>query len=499
MLSQTYYYLCLMLFVEKKIGTDTDLEEIDCPTKGFAACLKQYLKSIGREIRVFGTGNGPFISFLKQCKHSFQYFANFLSVKKRNACQDNWTGDLIFTYIYSHQLKGQETLVLKDFKKIESLTNRKLTIVPYIILNDSKNLKQTVDELGKIQNINIALRENHLRIRDCLKVFSLSRKFRKLNIDNLRWGSVEVDDLIRESFQSDTRSVNVMDGLMNYCLMRNLKKEGRKIGHLIEWYEGQPSSNGLFFGYHKFYRGKNSVGYTGLPVTRNMMGVSPAIEQAKYGGCPDTISVIGEGYKELIQQFNPDFRVICVPSFRMDSIWKIHREGVAETGGLKSEELLLVLPSGRSMCRKMLNAVFASLDSFTEKKKYSIIIKNHPDNLKLTVDDYGVDSRNFSVGYVEGDLLKTASGKAGVIVSAEGSTLLELLVRGVNVIVFDQYTNLYGDILETYHIDMPHVYDMAGMKKAIQQLGESNQNYYGDVLLKSLAPINEETTGRLFA
>lgn len=496
LLSPVYYQLCLVQFAVSKINSNPAISEVICPTSGIKKCLDKYYKSNSRVKFFIKNRNSIFrnVYYWYLAVKSLLIRFNLVNKYSKRCAKD--IDCLIETDVFLNNVTEDGNYRAKDFKNAEKYTNHRLTILPYLQANDKPSQIVLLRRLYKVTNVDFIYREQYLNYKNLFEVAILKLHLIHLKQDMVLWYGIDVSDLLNESISKDAFSSNSIQALENFRFVENFYKEGGTIRKFIGWYEGQPSSILLHNAMHKFFPQVQTIGYTGLPITKNMIGVSQTDYMINQRFGPDLISVMGEKYTLVAKQFYDEVKVITAPSFRSDSMLNIsRRENLTDNGIFK---ILVVLPYTHELCRTLLDCLFDAIRATFEVSRVSVTIKNHPTNLGCTVTDYGVKEQNIKVSYIEGDLLQATEGMDIAVLSGEGSTLLELLIKGIPFICFDQYSNLYGDILEGYGIEIPRVYNSDEMKKELHNIRNKDYHYYGNELKKSLTPINKDTVNRLF-
>ena len=222
-------------------------------------------------------------------------------------------------------------------------------------------------------------------------------------------------------------SINSFYGLIkSKALFRFIKSSGIKVKGIVGWYEGQPSSNALFF---EVRRQTNipTMAYIATPVYEFNLALSPSKIQMKMKGTAEYFAIQGEMWKEQIKEYAPEIRIVRAPSFRYQSLFE---KSSARKGG---DEILLILPYSEKLSRDMILMV----DGLKTSKK-GITLKNHPYHVSKTLGDYGIEKKdlNHTYEFVQGNMVEALNGVNVAIVSMTTSAL-ELLVGGVKVIVWN--------------------------------------------------------------
>ncbi|MDE7433123.1 MAG: hypothetical protein K2N34_14585, partial [Lachnospiraceae bacterium] len=251
---------------------------------------------------------------------------------------------------------------------------------------------------------------------------------------------IDVTYIVNADIVSSIGSANSLYGILNYFFIKRIKETGIIVESLIGWYEGQPSSLGLFAAFHKNYSGKRSMGYEGLPIDMRTIQYAPSHMQWKYGIAPKQIGVIAEIFKKTAQQFESEMDTISIPPFRMQGAFG--RD--TEAGQIRTNKILVALPYGRRAGNYIINELNRIKDFF-KRKQISLLLKNHPVQQDWTLKEYGCNELEINYEFITGDF-DNAVDKADIVLTCASTTSYETALLGKPIIILA----LPSEIVLTY-------------------------------------------------
>ena len=437
--SSSFQNVCKLLLAKEIIDKDKDLQEIVVENRAMKKALKKYISKTDRKIRLFVRKKSntdarlfyAFYIFLDVWYKEYRKYKVIRKLSKNQIYQFDEPIYLIDTPVLSSHLKGKE-YTEAYFPDILEYTKENIYLCPTICFDNEMSLNELVFGLLHCTNYKFILKEMFWTKRDllqCLRypikniLYCRSKKvYRDLDVT-----SIVNCDLIKGLYCS-----NSIIGILNYYFIKNLLKTDISIKKLIGWYEGQPSSTGLFIGYQK-YSGKEAVGYAGCPMPENLINLYPSHLQGKSGISPKIIGIIGSYYSQMVTQYNRNQKFIILPAlrhaglYRDDSkIWK------------PEKEILIVLSYFMNSSKKLIRMINQVV---TKEMGYKIIFKNHPTRGHYTLQDYEETAGDYAYEFVTGDLISIIKGKS-LVIAAETTAGLEILAQGVPLILCEDINKL---------------------------------------------------------
>lgn len=282
----------------------------------------------------------------------------------------------------------------------------------------------------------------HFSVRDCI------------------FDGVDLTASIANSIRKDAWSRNSMFGILTgNVICRLISDYGLNPKKVIDWYEGQPSSNGMFRRLRRRFPEVSTMAYVVSPCVRNNLGLYPSEIQVQKRIVAEQYGIQGKSWEKMIREFCEQIVCRLAPSFRHQDVFEEQNEERTRNG------IVLVLPYYRESARQMLSVFFEALSEDDER---IITIKNHPANDSLEIKDYGIKEEKYSghiVAYENGPLLDVLQTKEVVII-AKSTSILEILLSGMPTIIYVPTGELGIDVVPDEADSYLHrAYDCEDMQK----------------------------------
>lgn len=473
-LSFSYKNICIILLAIFRVEQDGDINEIIVSCEEIKCVLQRYFKDKNRDIIIFadkgpaGFDVGGFISmviqniFLKsKVDHSWQ---------KPDLIQSGDHIILVDTEILaSHIRKGIYTDRL--FDNIEDLTDKKIVFMPQIVSDIASEQNGLIKKIRKYRSQNTVLKEQYLKWQDYLKLLFIPFWNRRFCKGKKYFNGIDVTPVINRDLKSSMATAQLQDCVLKHQLIRRMWQRKIEIETLVGWYEGQPSSLGMFAAYNKLYRKGKSIGYIGFAMDENWLSLAPSKEQIKQKVAPGQIGVIGEVFISAPKSFCKETKTVIFPAFRIK---------VDDTDYCKPEKgsLLVALSYTESASRRILKMI-KDIDEWLKDNHFKVYIKNHPQLSNRTLKDYGINELNCNYVFLD-QSFNEALKCADIVITAQSTTSYETVIHGKKVIVL----GMAGDITFTY---MPE--EWKGNRYGVA--------YDGEELIHLIIAFNDKKTERL--
>ncbi len=305
---------------------------------------------------------------------------------------------------------------------------------------------------GKLLSDVLHASEDHICIEDWIEpddfreVREYIRWCRKVSVPQCTFEGMDVTALVKEALRTGASNDNAMWGIVKgRALCRLVEQYGLKIKCLIDWHEGQPSSNAMIRRFRAKYPAVPTVACLPFPYEENLLSLHPSERQVASSIVPEYFTVMGRAWKKQMCQFSKDVKCVAVPSFRHQGIWDDTIEAAMERKGI-----LLILSYFVDCSTQLLTAFGEAIRGFDSANIGPIYIKNHPVNQGHHISDYGV-SESFFLGwdiiYISGDINKALHGKKMVVLAKTTSTM-EVMLSGA-------YTINYIPVGELSMVSLP--------------------------------------------
>lgn len=504
-MSSSFQNFCKILLAKEIIDDDKELILIVVGDKAYKHVLRQYICRQKKDIKIS-------VRKKKNKKKGFVYaiyifmdiwrkeFRNYLKIRrliKNQIYRFDKPICLIDTYVLTSRIKDGH---YRDryFENILKYTNENVFFCPTVSFDDNTSLEQVIFELLHCTDYKFILKEVFLKKRDYFKCFLYLLKVIKFCNSNKKYGELNFTRIVNCDLIHGLRNLNTMIGMLNYYFMKNLLNANIPIKKLVGWYEGQPSSIGLFAAYQKI-SGKEAVGYIGFPLFDILLfSVSPSALQSKMKMSPAVVGIIGSYYSTTVSQFNKNQKYEILPAFRNTNLYSKFNGEVE-----KKKEILVVLSYFKP---SSVNLILMINQIFTKEMGYKLIFKNHPTNSAFTLSDYGVEAGNYEYGFVNGNLMDHVLGKS-LVLAADTSSGLEIMANGVPLILCEELNTItFRPMLkEVFDGICGIAYNVDELKTQIERLLEKKYNkedfkqYRQYILEKMFTDANEQTVARCFA
>lgn len=442
-LSDTWKEICIAMVGIQRIQQNRQIEKVYCPSKEIAVTIEKYCKEIRRAITCEYAKEISIVSLRKQ-------FIAFGQCVQKELDRYRKINGIFKTKVPPFLEKDQEIIVIdtyvkasevdvegykeKYLKNILQYSKEPIYFMPHLVLNTRVPVHVIAKRLQHAKQYPCFFKEQFLQVCDYYKLllypflcvlFSLSKK---------TVGGIDVTAIIRKDLVKGITSYNAIEGILKFFAVHRMKKQGVKIKQLIGWYEGQPSSNGLFLGYRQAYPKGSSVGYIGYAIDQNNINVAPTKEQAHKKAVPQIMTVIAGCFQWIPNQFVKT-NVRVVPALRLQHI---HSNCVRQNGGQKS--ILVALSYEKETSTEILKWIQAT-ENFYNKNGIMILIKNHPYNHKMTLRQYGIETLNCEYQFVQGEFCD-AIDKAALVITAQSNAGYETALYGKPILFLNFPTQL---------------------------------------------------------
>ena len=471
-LSDSLKNISIAILGIKRIKADCKIRVVYCPSKEIAETIKNYFQPLGRNILVKIKKNDKKATITEQFAEYVQYvnkkIEEYREIRKvLNENKMNILGKrnvtLVDTYIKDSEVDCG-SYEEKYFKNILDYTDRKLFFMPQIVVNKRTSTAAVIKKIVRSSRYRYIYKEQFIKIQDYYKlllypffciVFCLQKKY--IN-------DIDVTSIVNRDLFNGIVSSNAVEGMLKFWTIKRMKKQGIKIGRLIGWYEGQPSSNGLFLGYRRAYPKGKSIGYIGYPIDSKNINIAPNKMQANYKAAPQEIAVMAECFEQIPKQFISETKVMIVPALRMQGNYQC--DNIKEHS---KKSVLIALAYDRTVSSKILKWI-KEIEQYFIDNSLSINIKNHPCNAEMTLEKYGIQALKCNYKFVGGSFSE-AVGAADFVISTQSTAGYETALYGKPII----FLNFSGELSINYMpkewdgIRYDVVYGIGELKNVIQK------------------------------
>ena len=348
------------------------------------------------------------------------------------------------------------------FRKILDYTKENIYFLPDIFQNTNIPINMLVKKILESPRYKYIFREQFLQISDYYKLFLYPFFCMAFCLPRKYINKVDVTSIVNLDLCKGITSGNAINGMLKYFTIKRMKAQGIKIGRLIGWYEGQPSSNGLFLAYRKEYPKGKSIGYIGYAIDNNSINVAPSKVQMRHKAVPQEMAVMAECFKQIPKQFVPYINVMIVPALRLQKAFQY-----IDSQKKDGKRILVALPIERKTSRAILQWI-KGLENYCRENGIEILIKNHPCNVGLTLRQYGIQELICDYQFVSGEFSK-AVGEADIVITMQSNAGYETALYGKPIIFLNLPSQLNMNYMPKEWKEQRYkvVYDIEELKAAI--------------------------------
>lgn len=283
---------------------------------------------------------------------------------------------------------------------------------------------------------NFIIRDDFLQLSDYTFSWGLFWRSLRLKPTYTQFRGVDISGLIREEILCSSTSSSSMAALLNYRLPLRLKQKGIRIKKVVTWFENQTIDHGFNAGIQKHYPFIETVGYIGIPLPNNYLSVYPTDQEIASQVIPSCVSVIGEGFKEMVIQFSKELQVSVAPAFRYESLWRKQFECYTDD----AKGILVALPISVVESVEMLK-IIAEASALFQSPKPKFYIKPHPTVNPKCLSDLLNDDWPGSFQLVDGSMDAWLM-RCLIVISSSSSATIETIARGIPVILLSVGSSL---------------------------------------------------------
>ena len=441
-ISHSFYRICLVLLLMEQI--QKNCKEIIVPSEGVKSVLQSYLdkqiyirvkKSFwSHKARVYdGVMNGRLTSYLSLYRRLC--ICNTIVKRNRGLFRTDVFSEEDLTLVVCPRIISEFSggvFVDRYLNGIAALEQRKVVFLDAMVYSNIGEIPVLVKGISREQN-HFPI-ELFVEKRDIKRAMEYQRFCRSIRLERCEINGIDVRAILYEDLKEGIRNDNAVSSYIRAKAINNLIDcFGTNPKCIIEWYEGQPCSNGMWAFLRRWHPEVLSVAYTYGPLGKNEMQVCPSAAQIEYKAVPEIFAVHGTAWEKVINRFTGTVRSTTAPSFRYGEVF----DEEYSIGEAERNSILVVLSLYKEESRSMLEGLAAVVERFIVDAH--IYIKNHPGNKDNSIADYNVDERRFAkcrVDYVDADIMSAVVGK-NYIITTTTTSMLPMILSGAKVIVYN--------------------------------------------------------------
>lgn len=439
-LSSAYRDICIVLLAIQRVEQDGNINKVLVPCEEMKCVLQSFFNNKNRAVEIVAEkgetkfNNSEFILqfskniFIKKCVKKFWKEQDAIHLDDRIVLLDT-------EILASHIKKG----IYKDrlFDDIEKLTDKKIVFMPQLVDDIAADQRGLIKKMGKYRNQNTVLKEHFLVWQDYLKLMKIPIWNRRFCEDKKLFNDIDVTPIVNRDIKHSMSAAQTQECILKYQLIRRMRKRKIAIETLVGWYEGQPSSMGLFAAYNKMYKKGKSVGCIGFALDDNWLSLAPSKEQTKQKIAPRQIGVIGRIFLGEPKRFCGEVGTVLFPAFRI-------KPSTDNLYGANENSVLVALSYEEFTSCRILKMI-KEIEGWLRVNRIKVYIKNHPQLSNRSLKDYGINELNCEYAFLH-QTFQEAIERADIVITAKSTTSYETVLSGKKVIVL----GMTGDITFTY-------------------------------------------------
>ena len=300
--------------------------------------------------------------------------------------------------------------------------NNNFQFIPTFISKNIFDIKEIRNFFKVARDDNYLIKEKFISFFQILKIFILLHTcYKKLNEKVFIFNNIDYSEILKFEIKNNKNFELSFIGCMNYFFFKNLKFKKFSVIKSINWFENQPSSKGWFYGLSRYFPRSTSIGYQGFTYYPEMLSIFPTNQEFLSRVVPKQITLIGNVYKNLINEFTNNIVLKIGEATRFEYLNNLNSKNFNE----KKIDYVLILSGIKDLDLEIIN-----LSSRFLKNNKKIYIKAHPifnpvSYLK-NLNNFVLTDKNFSY------LLENSKC---LICSGSTSALIEAIALGINLII----------------------------------------------------------------
>ncbi|MBU2510532.1 glycosyltransferase [bacterium] len=305
--------------------------------------------------------------------------------------------------------------------------------VPTIVQIPVRKMAQTYRELR--QNVrNFLIKEDFLSLGDILYAVRHQRRVKKIRIKSVTVLGYDISSLIENELYHNRDLLTVIESILTYRFVHNIRKTGLRVRLAIDWFEGHAIDKAWNSAFNTVYPGVKTIGYRAFESFPLYLCSYPIQIEKDSGVLPDVMAVQGKGTISTVREFLPELNVIVIPSFKATYVWDFKKKNRKEN----QISALVTLPISLKTSARIIQQLVEA-DAFVRKENRSIVytIKCHPtQNVELVKSSLDILLSN-SFLFTTEKLLSPLIHQADLLISEASSCCLEALACGIPVIMLE--------------------------------------------------------------
>jgi hypothetical protein len=289
--------------------------------------------------------------------------------------------------------------------------------------------------------------EDFLRARDYLSILTFPLRAGRHKIKAPRFRGFDLADLLTAE-QRNRADLLSLNACLIYRLFLRLGESGLRPRLVIDWYENQVIDKAVAAGVRQAFPQTRLIGVQLFLHLSNMLHLFPSPAEAEAGMVPDLVLETSEYQCSIARVF--DAHLPCAPAAALKQT-HVFEESGPPGNQPDPKALVVLLPFDLAESMEMLDTLAKGMDRLNEP--IPVLVKCHP--------DFQPEELRRAVGYqnwpsrfeIFAGNLPQALARAAMVVSANSSSMLEAVVRGIPAIFLGRQTVLNQRISISVPVD----------------------------------------------
>ena len=218
---------------------------------------------------------------------------------------DRWYGE------FWNNLSSEKKVNTYFIPTIVDTPLTKISKVYYALRNNSRNF---------------IIKEDFLNFKDVFKTSGHYSLIRKMRIEPFIFINCDISHIVKEELLNNTDKFSVIESLLNFDFVRNIRNKNINVDLSIDWFEGQVFDKSWSYAFHFFYPKTTIVGYRAFHSFSAYLCSFPIPIEQEAKCLPDEIAIQGEGSLKSLTEFFPNLAVRIIPSFKSAFVWNFNYE-----------------------------------------------------------------------------------------------------------------------------------------------------------------------------
>ena len=435
--SKLFLYCCYLVLIDKILKSKQEINKIIVPTN---------LLNRSQKIKIENKSNNKYRLRLKKI-----ILKNFGLLLILNHCLRLFlskNSERTKKIISKSNIRLLDTFILKNSIEKGKYIERNYTdILKYVNENDKDSIffvphllaKYKSRDLQKIyesSDQNIIYKQDFLKLQDYMYSIISIIKIGKLSASSIMFHNYNILPLINDEICTN-KYVKSISGLLNFHFIKRLKNQKVDLKVVIDWFENQIIDKGLNLGVKTFYPNVSHIGYKGYNNTDNyLFYTNPTEFEVINNLIPETLAIIGEGYKNINNRYFSNQKLLVTGGFRFKKLFDFKR---ISNNISKQKKILILLPISTKESIEILELIINSINITNNYTIYNV--KPHP-ALNFNAVLYYFNKKwpsYFQI--IDGDLIKIAI-QSNLVIGSGTTACFEVLALGVPVIIIGSQSNL---------------------------------------------------------